>query len=140
MGCDREVEHDREERHIGDEECSGVTGCDREVIAEYNDEKVASQIDRSRLWRVDAVLLKHRRDLNVCTAGRLICKLARLSFFGEDIMKAYTPLGGRNLPGLPQREMAELKATVMGCFPVYNRSLSEFEDVWEKFLTALQQS
>ena len=140
VGCDREVEHDREERHIGDEECSGITVCDREVVAEYDNEEIAPQIDRSRLWKVDAVLLKHRRDVNVCTAGRLTCKLARLAFFGEDVMKACTPLGGRNLPGLPQREMAELKSTVMSCFPVYNCSPSEFEDVWEKCLTALQQS
>ena len=61
VGCDREVEHDREERHIGGKERSGVIGCYRDVVAEYDDEKVAPQIDRSRLWRVDAVLLEHRR-------------------------------------------------------------------------------
>ena len=88
---------------------------------------------------MDAVLLQHRRDVNVCTAGRLTCKLARLAVFGEDVMKACTPLGGRNLPSLPQREMVELNTTLMSCFPVYNCSPSEFEDVWEKCLMALQQ-
>ena len=38
------------------------------------------------------------RRVNVCSAGRLCCKLARYAFFGEDVMRACTPLGMRDRP------------------------------------------
>ena len=66
-------------------------------------------IDTSKLWTVQEVLTKHRRDINVCSAGRLCCKLARYAFFGEDVMRACTPLGMRDHPGLPSADMAKLK-------------------------------
>ena len=96
-------------------------------------------IDTSKLWTVQEVLTKHRRDINVCSAGRLCCKLARYAFFGEDVMRACTPLGMRDRPGLPSADMAKLKETMISQFPIYQRSPIDFEGVWEKCINALQQ-
>ena len=75
-------------------------------------------IDTSLLWTVQEVLTKHGRDINVCSAGRLCCKLARYAFF-EDVMRACTPLGMRDRPGLPSAELARLKETKINQFPLY---------------------
>ena len=96
-------------------------------------------IDTSKLWTVQEVLTKHRRDINVCSAGRLCCKLVCYAFFGEDVMRACTPLGMRDRPGLPSADMAKLKETMISQFPIYQRSPIDFEGVWEKCINALQQ-
>ena len=73
-------------------------------------------IDTSKLWTVQEVLTKDRRDINICSAGRLCCKLARYAFFGEDVMRACTPLGMRDRPGLPSADMAKLKEAMISQF------------------------
>ena len=96
-------------------------------------------INTSKLWTVQEVLTKHRRDINVCSAGRLCCKLARYAFFGEDVMRACTPLGMWGRPGLPSADMAKLKESMINQFPIYQRSPINFEGVWKKCINALQQ-
>ena len=71
--------------------------------------------------------------------SRHCCKLARYAFFGEDVMRACTPLGMRDRPGLPRADMAKLKETMISQFPIYQRSPIDFEGVWEKCINALKQ-
>ena len=85
----------------------------------------APTIDTSKLWSVQEVLTKHRRDINICSAGRLCCKLARYAFFGEDVMRACTP-GMRDRPGLPSADMAKLKETMISQFSIYKKKSHRF--------------
>ena len=96
-------------------------------------------IDTSKLWSVQEVLTKHRRYINICSAGKLCCKLAHYAFFGEDVMRACTPIGMRDRQGLPSADMAKLKETMISQFPIYKRSPIDFEGLWEKCINALQQ-
>jgi len=79
-------------------------------------------IDKAKLGTVNEVLTKYRKEVYLCTTGKLTCRLARLAFFGEDVMKACTTLGARTLPTLPHAELESLKETPMKCFKVYNES------------------
>ena len=73
-------------------------------------------------------------------AGALACKIAREAIFGKDVMKKCTPLGNRELPGLPSEELFQLKKHILHEFPQYWRNPVEFEAIWKKCLEAVQQA
>lgn len=58
-------------------------------------------------------------------------KLAKEAYFGEAIMVQFTVAGERDLPGLPEREMNELKSKILSLFPQYWKSPYEFEEQWK---------
>ena len=70
----------------------------------------------------------------------LALKLARESFFGEDVMVQCTVAGDRELPALPGHELELLKNQVLTLFPAYWNSLHEFEPVWTKCTAAIGQA
>ena len=72
-------------------------------------------IYKSKLCGVNEVLQKFPKERNICSAGRLCCKL------------------------LPKSELEALKKAMLDIFPVYKNSRVEFEAVWEKYIVALQQ-
>ena len=53
--------------------------------------------------------IAHYPNLKGSKLPTLAVKLAKEAFFGERIMKQCTPLGGRELPGLPTAELSKLK-------------------------------
>ena len=72
--------------------------------------------------------------------GSLSCKLAREAVFGEDVLKRCTLKGNRHLPGLPSKELDELKSVMFSQYPQFWRAPVEFEPVWQKCLEAVQQA
>ena len=77
---------------------------------------ICPSLNKQKLLSVQEVLIKYRKHVNVCTAGRQTCRLARYAFFGEDVMKECTPLGARNRPGLPQEELRHHKKLFLTVF------------------------
>jgi hypothetical protein len=57
-------------------------------------------------------------------------KLAKEAYFGETVMVQCTVAGERDLPGLPELELKQLKSTLLSLFPQYWRSPFEFEAQW----------
>lgn len=108
--CDREMEFDGERWHNESEEYNGDIGSDVSVPGPA--QKLPPPTNKDKLWTVEEMLLKYHKDVHVCMAGKLTCHLARLVFFGKDVMKACSPLGARNLPALPSEELKLLKKTV----------------------------
>ena len=54
---------------------------------------------------------------SLCKAGSLSYKLAREAIFGENILKRCTPKGNRYLPGLPSKELDDLKRVMFSQYP-----------------------
>ena len=76
--------------------------------------------------------------LKIPKIGRLACKLAQLSIFGEDVLRASTPLGKGDLPALPASGMDKLKEVLLDQFHRYRRNLVEFEELWEECILSIQ--
>ena len=100
----------------------------------------SSVIDKSVLCKVEEVIARYHKLRGESKAGTLACKLAQEAIFGKDVMKQCTPAGSRELPGLPVKELVELKKIMFQQFPQYRRSPVEFEPIWRKCIDAVQQS
>ena len=66
----------------------------------------------------------------VSKVSTLAVKIARDAVFGESIMKKCTALGGRERPGLPRKELFQIKTAIFDLFPSYWKNSTEFEGVW----------
>ena len=70
----------------------------------------------------------------------LALKLARESFFGEDVMVQCTVASDRKLPALPVHELELLKNQVLTLFPAYWNCRHEFEPFWTKCTESIGQA
>ena len=70
----------------------------------------------------------------------LAVKLAKVSFFGAEVMSKCTVAGNRDLPGLPTNELESLKHTLFTLFPQYWQSPQEFEPLWKSCTEAVGQA
>ena len=100
----------------------------------------SSMIKTAGLCRVEDVIARYPKLRGESKAGTLACKLAQEAIFGKEVLKQCTPAGNRELPGLPVKELVELKKIMFKQFPQYQRSPVEFEPIWRKCLDAVQQS
>ena len=100
----------------------------------------SSAINKEKLIPVQDVIAKYYKIKGESKAGALACKIAREAIFGKAVMKRCTPLGNRELPGLPSEELFQLKKHVLHQFPQYWRNPVEFEGLWKKCLEAVQQA
>ena len=66
-------------------------------------------------------------------------KLARESFFGEDVLAQCTVMGFGKLPALPTEELNELKQTLFSLFPRHWSNPVDFESVWKDCAESLGQ-
>ena len=55
-------------------------------------------------------------------------------------MKQCTPLGGRELPGLPTAELSKLKDILYSHAPQYWTNIAEFESVWADCIASIGQA
>ena len=69
--------------------------------------------------------------------GTLAQLLARESFFGGDVMGQCTTYGYGGKPGLPEKELDEVKETVKVLYPKYYNSPHDFELAWNKCIEAM---
>ena len=93
---------------------------------------------KKKLVPVDHVLSKYPKLKGESSAGTLANKISQEAIFGKAVMKRCTPLGSRDLPALPTKELYDLKVAMFKQYPQYWRS-SEFKGLWNKCLVAVQQ-
>ena len=72
----------------------------------------SSAICKDNLLSVEDILQEYPKLKHESKAGTLACKLAKEAIFGSDVMKQCTPIGNRELPGLPEKELKVLKKTM----------------------------
>lgn len=65
---------------------------------------------------VEAVIEENHKLTKVSRVSTLAVKLSRDALFGEEVMKRCTVLGTRNLPGLPRKELYDLKKAILENF------------------------
>ena len=100
----------------------------------------SSEIDRSILTTVDAILSKFSKLCCESKVGTLAVKLAKEALFGDKILIKCTVMGERGLPGLPAAELMELKKILFREFPHLWASRHEFEALWKTCVDSLGQA
>ena len=88
-------------------------------------------INKHKLIPASEVILNYPKLRSPSRVGTLATKLARESFFGEEVLAKCTVAGDRDLPALPAAELHQLKQTLLMQFPDYWRSPHEFEPLWK---------
>ena len=99
----------------------------------------SAAINKSTLQPVESVMEKYRKLKTVGSAGTLAVKLAKESFFGEEVLVRCTVYGAREQPGLPIEELNQLKQTIFNQFPQFWRSPMQFETVWNSCIVSINQ-
>ena len=101
----------------------------------------SSEINRQKLKPAADIIAKFPKLKGESKAPTLAVKLAKLSFFGDEVLVKCTPGGGRNLPGLPITEMNQLKEVMFKRFSQYWWNTGEFEtSVWVPCFNAIGQA
>ena len=100
----------------------------------------SSAINNDSLSGIEEIVDRYPKLQTLCKAGSLACKLAREAIFGEEVLKQCTPKANRNLPGLPSKELEELKRVMFAQYPQLWRTPVEFEPVWQRCLETIQQA
>ena len=100
---------------------------------------LSSVIEKSKLLRCDTVLDRYSKLKNESRIGTLAVKLAREVFFGEDVLRKCTVAGCRDLPGLPTKEVGDLKQLMFRQFPAYWNSPATFEPLWTTCVNSINQ-
>ena len=97
----------------------------------------SSAINKHKLGTINDVLMKHPKLRCSSKIGTLAVKLARDAVFGDDVMARCTVAGERGLPGLPMKELQQLKQALFMQFPV---PPLEFEVLWKTSTAAVGQA
>lgn len=99
------------------------------------------EIQKHKLRSVEDVLLQYKKlTKDVAKAGSLVTKLAREAVFGAHVMKLCTPLGNRELPGLPIAELNFLKQTMLQQYPQFWQDVAQFDHTWKKCQCSIEQA
>ena len=69
--------------------------------------------------------------------GTLAVALAREAFFGEEVMSQCTAKGYGGKPGLPIKELLQLKDELRKHFPNYWNNNVAYEEKWNKCLESI---
>ena len=101
----------------------------------------SSVINKSPLLPVTTVI-QNNADL-VGKDGQMrtmALALAREAFFGEEVMVRCTAQGYGETPGLPHKELMELKEELRKLYPIYWNNPLAFEQQWSKSLSSISQA
>ena len=90
----------------------------------------SSAIKKEKLIPAALILGKNCKLQVESKVANLAQKLARFSFFGEEVMRQCTPNGARDLPALPREEVFQLKVSIFDLFPTYWAAPATFEGLW----------
>ena len=96
-------------------------------------------IDRSKLASVKTVLKKYKKLRGADNASLLILRLAQEAIYGDDVLVRCTVKGNRGRPGLPIRELIELKGIIFETCPTHWCDAEKFEKLWIDVLGKLGQ-
>ena len=99
----------------------------------------SSEIEKEKLQDPSAVLAKHPKFCCESRIATLDVKLAKVAYFGVKILSKCTIMGGRELPGLPQAELSELKKLLFLQFPKFWHSKQQLENIWKLCIDAVGQ-
>ena len=103
------------------------------------EERKYSIINKDSLISPTQAFAKYHKLVVVSKAPTLTTKLAQDAFFGEDVLRCCTVMGCREQPGLPIRELNELKQAMFAKFPQYWPNPVEFEVLWTLCVDAIGQ-
>lgn len=98
-------------------------------IKPWNDQKTIHQV----------IEANHKLS-KISKVSTLAVKIARDAVFGESVMRKCTAMGSRELPGLPRKELFEVKKALFDLFPSYWKSSEEFESVWATCIESIGQA
>ncbi len=86
------------------------------------------------------IIEKYSKLKKESSASKLAIKLAKEAFFGETVLRQCTVMGCRKFPGLPIKELNDLKQTIFGLFPIYWANNAGFEsNIWNPCVAAIGQ-
>ena len=88
----------------------------------------------------EEVVAKYKRMMPLSKIGRLAVKLARESFFGEELMKSSTVFGCQDKPALPKEKLGELKLFLIEQNPQFRRAPEEFEPFWKTCVDSINHA
>ena len=100
----------------------------------------SAAINKQKLVSVNDVLMKHPKLRYASKVGTLAVKLAKNAFFRQDVMAQCTVAGERELPGLPDEELQQLKDALFMQFPDYWKTPQEFEPLWKGATASIGQA
>ena len=100
----------------------------------------SSEISTEGLRPVDEVILLNAKNRTLNKASTLAVKLAREAIFGDGILYRCTISGERGFPGLPQKELQDLKRIILQHFPQFWQVPIEFEPTWRSCCEAFGQA
>ena len=86
----------------------------------------------------DEVVEKYATLKTPGAMSTLAVKLARESFFGEEVMKRCTPQGKTEHDSLPDKELFQLKLYLKQLFPALSKA--DFEGYWKACSNAVGQA
>lgn len=86
---------------------------------------------------VQAVIENNHKLTKVST---LAVKIAKEAVFGEMVMRKCTPMGSRELPGLPRKELFQIKQALFDLFPSYWKNSEDFETIWATCIDSIGQA
>ena len=93
-----------------------------------------------KLLPVNDIIHKYARLRCASKVKTLAMKLASESIFGDDVLFQCTVAGDRDLPGLPVRELAQLKKIILLQLPQFWQTPYQFEPVWKDCLISIGQA
>ena len=99
----------------------------------------SSAINKKKLLPPKTVIRNNPSLMCPSKVPTLALKLAKESFFGEEVMGRCTFAGSRDLPALPSAEKQHLKHLLLSLFPQYWRTPHEFEPVWTACINSIGQ-
>ena len=100
----------------------------------------SSAIKKAKLIPAAHCLQRYSKLQTESKVTVLAVKLARESFFGEDIMVQCTTMGHGRFPALPSAELNELKQTIFSLFPKFWSSPAIYEGLWRNCAEAIGQA
>ena len=99
----------------------------------------SSVINKTKLVAASYTLDRFPKLQTESKVSNLAVKLARSSFFGEDVLAQCTLMGFGKYPALPTAELNDLKQTIFSLFPKYWSNPIEFETIWKDCGEAIGQ-
>lgn len=98
------------------------------------------EINKENLLPSDVILKRYPSLHKENVIGKLAVKLAKESFFGEEILRKCTVMGCRQHPSLPTPELNQLKQAIFSVFPSYWDNPVEFESkIWNVCVNSIGQ-
>ena len=98
------------------------------------------EISKENLTTVDVVLEKYPELRKENVIGKLTVKLAKESFFGDEVLIQCTVMGCRNYPALPYMRSMSSSKLFFSLFPNYRSNPVEFETkIWNQCVNSIGQ-